>query len=68
MSAAAVLAEKSGIEIATLVHDQCLAYCRDAAQAPEKLKLLEKCMTTLPSWAEGLPVAVDGKITPYYKK
>jgi len=68
MSAAAVLAEKSGIEIATLVHDQCLAYCRDAAQAQEKLKLLEKCMTTLPAWADGLPVAVDGKITPYYKK
>lgn len=63
-----VKAEAAGIEIANLIHDQCLAYCRNADEAPARLKLLEKCFLDVPAWADGLPVAVEGKITPYYKK
>jgi len=68
MSNGAINAQRTGIQIATMIHDQCLAYCRDADEAPKMLALLEKCLTTLPKWAEGFPVAVDGKITPYYRK
>lgn len=63
-----IKAEAAGIEIATQIHDQILAYCRDASEAPAKLAILEAAMTDLPEWAAGLPVAVEGKITPYYKK
>lgn len=59
-----VNAEKRGIQVATLVHDQCLAYKREG----QKIEDLCECLTTLPAWAEGLPIAVDGQVQPYYTK
>jgi DNA polymerase len=59
-----VNAEKRGIQVATLVHDQCLAYKRK----DQKIEDLCKCLTTLPAWADGLPIAVDGQVQPYYTK
>ena len=26
------------------------------------------CLTDLPAWADGLPIAVDGQVQPYYTK
>lgn len=59
-----VNAEKRGIQVATLVHDQCLAYKREG----QKIEDLCECLTTLPAWADGLPIAVDGQVQPYYTK
>lgn len=59
-----VNAEKRGIQVATLVHDQCLAYKREG----QKIEDLCECLTTLPAWAKGLPIAVDGQVQPYYTK
>jgi DNA polymerase len=59
-----VKAEKQGFQIATLVHDQCLAYKR----GNQKIADLCNCLTDTPAWAEGLPIAVDGQVQPYYTK
>lgn len=64
MSHGALTAEQAGFKIATLVHDQCLAYHGDKARLDE----LCHCLTSLPAWAAGMPVAVEGKVVPYYKK
>jgi len=64
MASGTVNAEKAGIEVATLIHDQCLAYKR----GNHTLQELCDCLTDLPSWAEGLPFAVDGSVQPYYTK
>jgi hypothetical protein len=69
MAHGAVQAEKAGFKIATLVHDQCLAYAgTNPIENEERLQILNKCMTTMPPWADGLPIEVDSKITPYYVK
>lgn len=59
-----VNAEKRGIGVASLIHDQILAYKRDG----QTLDQLVRCMTDVPAWADGLPVAADGQIQPYYTK
>lgn len=69
MNIGAVNAERAGFPIATMIHDQCLAYgSADMAENKARLPILKKCMTTMPRWADGLPVEVDAKITPYYIK
>lgn len=57
-------AENAGYEIATLIHDQALAYYREGQTAEEFVSLL----TDLPSWAEGLPIEAEGSLVPFYKK
>ena len=57
-------AERAGYEIATLIHDQALAYYKPGQTIEELVKLL----TTLPSWAAGLPIAAEGAVTPFYVK
>jgi len=58
--------EKRGYETATLIHDQCISFFR-----PERGQSVEefvKLLTTLPEWADGLPIAAEGAIVPFYKK
>lgn len=57
-------AEREGYAITTLIHDQCLCF-HEEGQTPEKLVEL---LTTLPSWADGLPIAAEGGVVPFYKK
>lgn len=57
-------AEKAGYQIATLIHDQALAYYREGQTGEEFVRLL----TTLPKWADGLPIAAEGGLVPFYKK
>ena len=59
-----VKAEKKGIHVASMIHDQCLAYKRGDFTIQD----LCDCLTDLPAWAEGLPIAVDGQVQPYYTK
>jgi len=57
-------AENAGYEIATLIHDQALAYVKPGQSAEEFTRLL----TQLPPWAEGLPVEAEGGVVPFYRK
>lgn len=57
-------AERAGYEVATLIHDQALAYHYPGQTAEE----FTRCLTTLPSWAAGLPLAAEGGLVPFYKK
>lgn len=64
MAEGAHKAERAGYEIATLIHDQALAYHRVGQTAEEFVGLL----TDLPAWAEGLPIEAEGSLVPFYKK
>lgn len=57
-------AADAGYEIAALIHDQALAYWREG-QTPEEFVQL---LTELPGWANGLPLAAEGELTPFYRK
>lgn len=57
-------AENAGYEIATLIHDQALAYYQEW-QTPEEFVDL---LTRLPAWADGLPIEAEGGLVPFYKK
>lgn len=57
-------AEREGYQIATLIHDQALAYHGEGQTAERFVELL----TDLPSWADGLPIAAEGGVVPFYKK
>lgn len=49
------------------VHDEIVVECKDY-DATTVLKAMEKIMTTAPTWAKGLPLAVDIKIMERYGK
>lgn len=57
-------AERAGYAIATLIHDQALAYHKPGQTAERFVELL----TNLPDWANGLPIAAEGGLVPFYKK
>jgi len=57
-------AEKEGYAIATLIHDQALAYHGEGQTSERFVELL----TQLPSWAAGLPIEAEGGVVPFYKK
>lgn len=57
-------AERAGYEIATLIHDQALAFHRPGQTAEEFVRLL----TTLPPWAKNLPIEAEGSVVPFYRK
>lgn len=57
-------AENAGYEIATLIHDQALAYVKPEQTSQRFVELL----TDLPEWAAGLPLAAEGGLVPFYKK
>lgn len=65
MASGSAVAEERGYKIATLIHDEALVFKTDPLQNIEELC---EALTTLPSWADGLPVAAEGFETPYYKK
>jgi DNA polymerase len=64
MAAGTSVAESRGFEIATLIHDEALAYYNP------NLTLEQFCeaLCTLPDWADGLPLVAEGKLIPYYLK
>jgi DNA polymerase len=64
MTCGAHNAERAGYQIATLIHDQALAYHREGQTAEEFVRLL----TNLPDWAKGLPIEAEGGLVPFYKK
>ena len=64
MAHGAIQAEKRGMEVFMLVHDQGLAL-RNHGQTPEEYGA---ALADLPAWATGMPLKVDAKIAPYYRK
>lgn len=59
-----IVAERHGYQIATLIHDQALAYVLPGQTIEEFVRHL----TTLPGWAAGLPLASEGKVVEFYSK
>lgn len=56
--------ENNGYEIATLIHDQALAYYKEGQTVERYVELL----TDLPNWAAGLPIAAEGSLVQFYLK
>lgn len=57
--------DKAGYRIAAHVHDEVIL---DVPEDFGSLKNVIDLMTTIPSWAAGLPLAADGFEAEYYKK
>lgn len=57
-------AELEGYEVMALIHDQALAY----VQPNQTAKRFVACLTSMPPWAEGLPIEAEGGLVPFYKK
>jgi DNA polymerase len=64
MANGAINCERAGYKIAALIHDEALAYMEPHQTAKEFVKLL----TTLPRWADGLPIEAEGGVVPFYRK
>ena len=64
MSNGARVAEKRGMMPFTLIHDQGLAL-RTQRQSPDEFSA---ALASLPDWARGLPLKVESKVAPYYRK
>lgn len=59
-------ADKAGLEIVGHVHDEIITH--DPVDRKDALETLIECMTRVPEWAEGLPLAAEGYSTHFYKK
>lgn len=64
MAAGTSVAQSRGFKIATLIHDEALAFYDDS----RTLDQFCEALCTLPDWADGLPLAAEGKLIPYYLK
>lgn len=65
MVESAYRAMEQGYEIVMLVHDEIVCTTRSPSF---NLSELEKCITTLPPWAAGLPLAGESSMMPFYSK
>ena len=59
-----IKSEGAGYQVASLIHDQILSYKRKG----QTIEDLVGRMTDVPDWTDGLPVAADGQVQPYYTK
>jgi DNA polymerase len=59
--------QTSKYRVALHVHDELMSVV-PKEDAEEALAMLNKCMTVVPKWAEGLPLNAEGFISEYYKK
>lgn len=64
MATAALNVEAAGYEVAVVIHDEALNYKLPGQTIEEFVSLL----TTLPEWADGLPIAAEGAVVPFYRK
>ncbi len=62
-----VACEAAGLPVVLTVHDEIVCEAPEA-RAEESLALLNACMTRLPAWAEGFPIAVEGWSAVRYRK
>jgi len=66
MANGCIKAEAKGYETATLIHDEALSYYNEAKG--QTVEEFVQCLTDLPDWAAGLPLAAEGGLVPFYKK
>lgn len=59
--------EAAGMPVVLRAHDELVCVATEQ-EAESCLACMSEIMTTLPQWAAGLPVAVEGTITPHYVK
>lgn len=59
-------AEAKGYQIASLIHDEALAYFRP--QLGQTSEEFTRLLLDKPDWADGLPLAAEGGAVPFYKK
>ena len=57
---------KERVPPAIQVHDELIS-CPPEQYAAQVQEIQERCMTTVPAWAEGLPLAVETHIGKDYK-
>lgn len=57
-------AEQAGFPVMALIHDQALSYTAPGLTSERFVE----CLTTLPAWADGLPIEAEGGEVPFYKK
>lgn len=62
-----VNAEEAGLPVLFTVHDEIVSEAPEAL-AEDALAALSECMTTLPKWADGMPIAVEGFTARRYRK
>ncbi len=63
--------EASGYPIVFHIHDEVVIDVHAVTSAPpgkQELKEVERIMSQPPVWAEGLPLAADGWVNPFFKK
>ena len=58
----------AGYNICMHVHDEVVGEIKDDENAEQTLEDICELMGQANPWAEGLPLAADGYLTPYYKK
>jgi len=64
MYAGAHNCEREGYQIFNVVHDQALSYIQPEQTSERFAELL----TTMPDWADGIPLASEGGEAPFYRK
>ena len=65
MTMGALNATKAGHKIVMMVHDEAVRLTRDSNLSMEHFI---ECLTTMPAWAEGLPLAAEGSRMEFYTK
>ena len=61
------LAKREGLDVRLHVHDQIAALSPED-RADEELEILKACMSEVPAWAKGLPLATAGFHSEYFIK
>lgn len=64
---ALVRADEQGLEVIGHVHDEIITEA-PKAKAEAKGRALQRCMLTVPDWAEGLPLKAEVDISPRFRK
>ena len=66
MAHGAINASRAGYKIVALIHDEALSeYDPLAGQTADHFV---QCLTKLPAWAEGMPLAAEGGVVEFYQK
>jgi len=66
MAHGAINASQAGYKIVALIHDEALSeYDPIAGQSADHFV---QCLTKLPAWAEGMPLAAEGGVVEFYQK
>jgi len=66
MAYGAINASRAGYKIVALIHDEALS--ANDPLAGQSAEHFVECLTKLPPWAEGMPLAAEGGEVEFYQK